>query len=221
MKHDLMLIEFASDGTSWTIIQRSKHHSVSRIFLREKPQSVRFMIIVSDPCNVSTREVIKVSREVTEVKTSDMFGASTSAKTSSIDKAVGKTHDDRVKVDEVDKTDAVIVESKDDRIDTVAKGVESQDDNVAKSGRDETSRAKIDEVVEKVDGEVPRVCDSRADVEQAMEAPHSSISRSAPQQSTYQKTTLHRVLSNELLSKLSTCQMRRSQYNGWTGNHST
>ena len=87
-KYDLMLIEFTSDGASWTIIQRSKHCSVSRMFLREKPQSVRFMIIVTDPCNVSTREVIKVSREVTEAtplmcaaqapNTSDVCGASTS-----------------------------------------------------------------------------------------------------------------------------------------------
>ena len=54
-KYDLKLIEFTSDGASWTIIQRSRHYSVSRMFLRENPQSVRFMIIVTDPCNVSTR----------------------------------------------------------------------------------------------------------------------------------------------------------------------
>ena len=66
-KYDLMLIEFTGDGMSWTVLQRSKHYSVSRMFLREKQQIVRFMIIVTDPCNVSTREVIKVSREVPEV----------------------------------------------------------------------------------------------------------------------------------------------------------
>ena len=64
--YDLMMIEFKSDKARWTIIQRSKHSSVSRMFLREKPQSVRFMIVVPDPLNVSTREVITVSREVTE-----------------------------------------------------------------------------------------------------------------------------------------------------------
>ena len=56
-----------SDGTSWTILQRSKHYSVSRMFLREKLESVRFMIIVTDPSDVSTHAIIKVSREVTEV----------------------------------------------------------------------------------------------------------------------------------------------------------
>ena len=125
-KYDLMLIEFTSDGASWTIIQRSKHDSVSRMFLREKPQSVRFMIIVTDPCNVSTHEVIKVSREVTEA-TPLMCAAQAPlemalskplkpkpqrAKKTLIYKAVGKTHDDRAKVDEVDKTNAEIVESK-------------------------------------------------------------------------------------------------------------
>ena len=61
-----MMIGFTSDRASWNIIRRNKHSSVARMFVREKPQSVRFMIIVTDPLNVSTREVIKVSREVTE-----------------------------------------------------------------------------------------------------------------------------------------------------------
>ena len=62
-----MMTEFPSDKASWTIIQRSKHSSVSRMVLRETPRSVRFMVIVTDPLNVSTREVMKVSREVTEI----------------------------------------------------------------------------------------------------------------------------------------------------------
>ena len=65
-KYDLMLIEFSRDETSWTIMQRSKHYSVSSMFLRERPQSVKFMVILTDPRNVSTREIIKVSRDVTE-----------------------------------------------------------------------------------------------------------------------------------------------------------
>ena len=65
-KYDLMLIEFNRDGTKWTVLQRSKHCSVSRIFLREKPENVRFMIIVTDTRNESTREIIKVSRNETE-----------------------------------------------------------------------------------------------------------------------------------------------------------
>ena len=65
-KYDLMLIEFSRDETSWTIMQRSDHYSVPRMFLRERPQSVKFMVILTDPRNVSTREIIKVSRDVTE-----------------------------------------------------------------------------------------------------------------------------------------------------------
>ena len=74
------------------------------------------------------------------------------------------------KVDEVDKTNAANVESKDDKIDTIAKGAESQDDNAAKSERDEDPGAKIDEVADKENGQVPQVCGSEADVEQATEA---------------------------------------------------
>ena len=65
-KYDLMLIKFNRDGTSWSILQRYKHYSASRMFLREKPQSVRFMIIVTDARNESTCEIIKVTRDVTE-----------------------------------------------------------------------------------------------------------------------------------------------------------
>ena len=67
-KYDLMQIEFASDGTSWTIIQQSKHYSVSRMLATERA--------VHD--HRDRREVIKVSREVTEARLSDMLGASTS-----------------------------------------------------------------------------------------------------------------------------------------------
>ena len=52
------------------------------------------------------------------------------------------------KVDEVDKRNAEIVESKDDNSDTDAEGVELQDDNVAKSERDEASEAMTDVVAE-------------------------------------------------------------------------
>ena len=69
-KYEWMLIEFSRDGTSWTIIQRSKYYSVSRMLLREKLVSVNFMnfmVIVTDPRNESTREIIKVSCEVIEI----------------------------------------------------------------------------------------------------------------------------------------------------------
>ena len=65
-KDDLMMIEFSPDETSWTIQQRSKHYSVARLCLREKPESVKFMVIVTDPRNLSTRVVIEVSRDITE-----------------------------------------------------------------------------------------------------------------------------------------------------------
>ena len=64
--YDMMMIEFTSGKSSWNIVQRTKHSSVARMYVREKPQSVRFMIIVTDPSNLSQREVIKVTREVTE-----------------------------------------------------------------------------------------------------------------------------------------------------------
>ena len=63
---DMMMIEFTSDKTSWNIIQGTMHTSVAKKFVRDQPQSVRFMIVVSDPLNLSQREVIKVTREVTE-----------------------------------------------------------------------------------------------------------------------------------------------------------
>ena len=65
-KFDLMLSEISRDGTNCTIIQRSKHYTVSRMFLREKPVSVKFMVVVTDPRNESTSEIIKVSHSITE-----------------------------------------------------------------------------------------------------------------------------------------------------------
>ena len=64
--YDMMVIEFTRDRASWNIIRRDKHSSVARMFVLEKRQNVRFMIIVTDLVKVSTREVIKVSREVAE-----------------------------------------------------------------------------------------------------------------------------------------------------------
>ena len=66
MKYDLILLEISRDGANWTISQRSKHYSASSMFLREKPESARFMIIVTDPRNESTREVIEGTCDVTE-----------------------------------------------------------------------------------------------------------------------------------------------------------
>ena len=73
-KYDSRMIEFDRDGKNWTIMQRSKHYSVTRMFLRDQPQSVKFIFIVTEPPNVSTREVINISREFTEV-TALSYGA--------------------------------------------------------------------------------------------------------------------------------------------------
>ena len=70
------------------------------------------------------------------------------------------------------------VESKVYTKDMVAKGAESQDDNVAKIERDEASGAKIEVVTEKEDGKVPQLCDTKADVEQVTEA-HNSVKNSS------------------------------------------
>ena len=61
------MIEFDRDGKNWSIMQQSKHYSVSRVVLRDRPQSVKFMLIVAHPPNVSTREIIKISLEFTEI----------------------------------------------------------------------------------------------------------------------------------------------------------
>ena len=60
---------------------------------------------------------------------------------------------------------------KGDKSDTAAKSAETQNDNVAKSERDEASEAKTDAVGENKNSEVPEVCDSKADVEQATDVP--------------------------------------------------
>ena len=100
---------------------------------------MRFIFDVTDPCNVSTRE-IKVSREITEEKTltcsvraplemtlsKPLKPQLQRVKKSLMDEAAGKTHDDQTKADEVNKTNVVTVESKVYRIDMVAKGAESQ-----------------------------------------------------------------------------------------------
>ena len=65
-KYNLILVEFSRDRKNWTVKQRSKHHSASRLFLREKPVSLRIMILARDPDNESTREITKVTRDVSE-----------------------------------------------------------------------------------------------------------------------------------------------------------
>ena len=106
------------------------------------------MIIVIDPSNVSTREVIKVSREVTE--TIPLIYTPQAPLEMVLMKPLKprpRTHDDRARVDKVDKSNAEIVELKDDKS-NIAKGTESQIDDVAKIERDKASEAKTNAVAE-------------------------------------------------------------------------
>ena len=65
-KFDVMMIESDRAGKNWTITQRCKHYSVTRMILCDQPRSVKFMLIVTEPPNVSAREIIRISRELTE-----------------------------------------------------------------------------------------------------------------------------------------------------------
>ena len=57
------------------LMKRQKFDHCGRQYeQRDRPQSVKFMLIVTEPPNVSTREVIKISREFTEV-TARSYGA--------------------------------------------------------------------------------------------------------------------------------------------------
>ena len=176
--YDMMMIEFTSVNASWTVIQRSKHSSVSRMFVREKPQSVRFMIIVTDPLNAPNRWIIKVSREVTEAI--PLICASQAPLEMVLVKPLKprpKTNGDRAKVDKVDKPNAEIADSKDDKGD-IAKGAGSQIDEVAKIERDKASEAKTDAVAENKNGGVPQERDSKANVGQSTEAPQQQQQQS-------------------------------------------
>ena len=154
--YDIMMIEFTGDRASWTINRRSKHSSVARMVLRETPRSVRFMIIVTDPLNVSTQKVIKVSREVTEAT---LLSCVSQAPLEMVlmkplkpkpkkKPLFGKTQDERAKVDKVEESNAEIAGDS-------AEGTESQIDDVAKIERDKTSEAKPDAVAENKNCEVP------------------------------------------------------------------
>ena len=166
-----MTIEFTNDKSSWNIIQVTKHSSVARMFVREKLQSVRFMVIVTDTLNMSTREVIKVSREVTETlplicspQAPPEMGLMKPLMPMPKEKPlIGKTHDDQARVDKVDKPNVKIVALKDDKS-GIANGTKSQIDDVAKIDRDKSSEAKTDAVAENKNGEVPQECDSKANV---------------------------------------------------------
>ena len=207
--YDMMMIEFTSGKSSWNIIQRTKRSSVARTFVREKPQNVRFMIIVTDPSNVSTREVIQVTREV--IKTKPMICSPKAPLEMVLMKPllprpkkkplIGQTHADRANVGQIYKPNAKIVALRDDRSD-IAKGTESQINDFAKVGRDKAAEAKTDVVAESKTDEVPQKCCSKTDVERWTEAPQQMQQSQQPSSSTDDAGTSVLI---ELLNKLSTC----------------
>ena len=172
--YDMIMIEFTSDKASWNILKRTRHTSVARIFVRDQPQSVRFMSIVTDPWNLSLRGVIKVTREITETTPLtcspqgplEMVLMKPLSPTPKKKPLIGQTHADRANIGKIDK----IVALRDDKSDK-AKGTESQIDDVARTERDKADEAKTDAVADNKTGEVPQECDSKTNVERSTEAP--------------------------------------------------
>ena len=73
-KYNFFLIEFDHDREELDHHATKQAYSVTRMVLLHRPQSVKFMLIVTEPPNVPTREIIKISREFTEV-TAVSYGA--------------------------------------------------------------------------------------------------------------------------------------------------
>ena len=123
--YDMTMIEFTSDEASWNILQRTQHTSVAKMFVRDQPQSVQFMIIVSDPSNLFQREVIKVTREVTETiplicspqAPLEMVLVRPLPPRPKKKPLIGQTHADRANVGKIDKPNAEIVALRDDKSD--------------------------------------------------------------------------------------------------------
>ena len=183
--YDMMMIEFTSDKASWNILQRTRHTSVARMFVRDQPQSVRFMIIVSDPLNLSQRLVIKVIREVTDTihlicspqAPLEMFLMTPLLPRPKKKPLIGQTHADRANVGKIDKPNAEIVASRDDKSD-IAKGTKSQINDVAKTEREKAVEAKTDAVAENKTGGVPQECDSKTNAERSTGAPQQQTQQS-------------------------------------------
>ena len=225
--YDMMMIEFTSDKASWNILQRTRHTSVAKMFVRDQPQSVRFMIIVSDALNLSQRLVIKVIREVTDTihlicspqAPLEMVLMTPLLPRPKKKPLIGQTHADRANVGQIDKPNAEIVASRDDKSD-IAKGTKSQINDVAKTEREKAVEAKTDAVAENKTAEFLRNA-IRRQMRNDRQGPHNSRRSSLSSPAAVQPT-LERVLNelqgklstrpwqlelvfNELLNKLSTC----------------
>ena len=163
-----MMIEFTSDKASWNILQPTKHTSVAKMFVRDQPQSVRFMILVTDPLNLSQREVIKVTREVTETTPLicspqaplEMVLMKPLSPRLKKKQLIEQTPADRANVGKIDKPNAEIVALRDDWSD-IAKGTESKINDVIKTESDKAAEAKTDAVAENKTCGCTQECDSK------------------------------------------------------------
>ena len=176
-------------GRGWTITQRSKHYSVTRMILRDRSQSVKFMLVVTEPPNVSTREIIKISRELTEV-TALSYGARAPIELvlptpRRLNKTlIVETGENGKEVDVFNAYDEVIVIAE-NQINEASSS--SSRDKVDVIGKTETSNVRVDEVdpnqcgetsevtsnvIPEVNNEeVPQECVSTADVKQMTKTP--------------------------------------------------
>ena len=92
---------------------------------------------------------------------------------------IGPTTIEPINVGKIDKPNAESVALRDDKSD-IAKGTESQIDDVAKTERDKAAEAKADAVAENTTGGVPQECDSKTNVERSTEAPQQQPQQSQP-----------------------------------------
>ena len=143
------------------------------------------MIIVSDALNLSQRLVIKMIREVTDTihlicspqAPLEMVLMTPLLPRPKKKPLIGQTHADRANVGKIDKPNAEIVASRDDKSD-IAKGTKSQINDVAKTERDKAVEAKTDVVAENKTGGVPQECDSKTNAERSTEAPQQQTQQS-------------------------------------------
>ena len=173
-KYDLLLIKFSRDGANWTILQRSKHYSASRMFLREKPESVRFMIIVTDSRSESSREIIKVTRDVTEAT---LLSKMARAPIELVPRLGWTKHLASQPI-----MPLVLPTPQRQKKPLIVEVVDAENDKVV--GVAYAENDKVVGVVNAENDKVPQECVSKADVEHVTEAPPQHQPQHQPQQST-------------------------------------
>ena len=166
-KYDMMLIEFSRDGTNWTIVQRRKHYSVRKCSCA---------IIVTDPRNESTREITKVSRDVTEATPRSYLAPIELVPRPGWSKHLASRpmRPPVLRPPQREKKPLIVevVQTKQSKVVAAAHVEKAKVDEVAHAERDKVHgvvHAESDEAVE--NDKVPQVCASKADVERVTEAP--------------------------------------------------